>query len=90
MSRPRTTPSTSLLSPRRMTKKQAHALGLMIRAREEAPDTDDGLCYGGATFYDTEIHVAYVNWRTAEALVSHGLVKWDRMDDEWSLRLANV
>lgn len=64
-----------------VTSKQRMAIGYLVRAREEDPSTDDGVIYGGATFYDPEIAVAYVNFQTAEALARRGIVRYGHWDE---------
>lgn len=72
-----------------MTPKQKQALALMRQARAEDPSTDDGVATNDATFYDSEVHVAYVNWRTALSLKRLGLLDYEIVspDEGWSLRV---
>ena len=74
-----------------MTGKQSYALGLLRRARREAPDTDDGV-FSTETFYDTEIGVAYVHWSTARALRRRGLVTFGPYDPDYgtSITLTDI
>jgi len=73
-----------------VTGKQKNALNLMRQARREDPTTDDGVATDEATFYDSEVHVAYVHWQTARALKDRGLLEFIAYDPEWgtSLRLT--
>jgi len=71
-----------------MTNRQWHAFDLLRRARRESPDTDDGLVYGSATFYDVEIRVAYVHWSTARALERRGLVTFGPYDPDWGTSIT--
>lgn len=66
-----------------MTKKMRQAVALMRRARAEDSTTDDGVITSAATFYDTEIKVAYVNFHTAEALAKAGLIEFGDWDPDW-------
>jgi transposase len=61
----------------RVAAKQREAIEFLGRARDECPSTDDGVTTAEATFYDAEVSVAYVHWRTARALHRRGLVEWD-------------
>ena len=73
-----------------MTAKMRVALDAMKRAREEDPTTDDGILTSLATFYDVEVAVAYVHFRTAEALVKAGHAQygeWYGPDDGQALVL---
>lgn len=72
-----------------MTGRQREALALLRRSREADPSTDDGLVSNTATFYDVEVDVAWVHWRTAAALEKLGLVVWGDYDpDGTELRLT--
>ena len=44
--------------------------------------------HGGATFYDREIHVAFVNIQTARALKDRGLLTFSHFDPEWGTSLT--
>lgn len=58
-----------------MTGPMNLALRSLQRARVEDPGTDDGIMAGVGSYYDSEIAVAYVHWRTARALARSGLVQ---------------
>lgn len=74
-----------------MTVKQSYALRLLRRARRESPDTDDGVV-STETFYDAEIGVAFVHWRTAGSLRRRGLVTYGPYDPDngTSLTLTDI
>lgn len=59
----------------------------MKRAREAEPSTDDGIYYGGGTFYDAEINVAYVHFNTADSLQRLGLIRFGPHDPDWGTSL---
>jgi len=71
-----------------MSREQKHALELLERARGDDPTTSDGLVYGGKTFYDGEVKVAYVNFQTYRALVRRGLVRSGEWDPEWGTEIV--
>lgn len=73
-----------------ITAKQKHALELMQQARATEPSTDDGLYFGGETFYDREVHVAFVNHATARALERRGLIRFGPSDPEWGTSLELI
>lgn len=70
-----------------LTRKQSEALALLERSREEDATTDDGLTSAVATFYDVEIRVACINWRTADALKRRGLVEYGDWDPDWGTQI---
>jgi hypothetical protein len=70
-----------------VTGKQSYALGLLRRARSEAPDTDDGVV-STETFFDVEIGVAYVHWSTARALRRQGLIEYGPYDPDYGTSIA--
>jgi hypothetical protein len=59
-----------------VTAKMHVALSYLERAREDDPNTDDGVLTNVSTFYDAEVAVAFVHWRTARALVTAGLARY--------------
>lgn len=65
-----------------MTAKMNVALSWLRRAREDDPSTDDGMLTNESTFYDSEVAVAFVHWRTARALVNAGLARYGDYDPE--------
>lgn len=75
-----------------MTRAQAQALEWLRRARATEWSTDDGLVYGGRSYYDSEIAVAFINVQTAKALVKRGLLRYGPWDPDWgtSLELTEV
>lgn len=70
-----------------MTRKQRTALALLALSRQASPTTDDGLSVSCATFYDKEIDVAFIHWRTADALRREGFVEFGDWDPDWGTEL---
>lgn len=70
-----------------MTGKQREALALLLRSREADPSTDDGLVSSESTFYDVEVDVACVHWRTAHALKALGLVEYGDWDPDYGTEM---
>lgn len=65
-----------------MTPLMKHAVELLERSRATEALTDDGVATTEATFYDSEVDVAYVNLATARALVAQGICEWVDHDPE--------
>jgi hypothetical protein len=65
-----------------VTAKMNVALSYLKRARENDPNTDDGVLTNEGTFYDSEVAVAFVHWRTARALVDAGLARYGDYDPD--------
>ena len=72
-----------------LTRAQHHALYLLKLARKSDPNTDDGVM-ATETFYDQEIAVAFIHWRTARSLVKRGLVTYGHYDPDWGTELRLV
>ncbi len=58
-----------------LSRRQGEALAMLRRAAE-IPATDTGLLTAGASFYDEEIGVAWINFQTAKALARRDLIRW--------------
>ncbi len=65
-----------------MTHAQRRALDLLRQARRESPTTDDGVVTSEATYYDREIGVAFIHWRTARALKTWNLIGYGDHDPD--------
>ena len=65
-----------------LTAKEQRALDYLRLAKATCDTTDDGVLTSEATFYDGEIDVAYVNFKTARSLVRKGFITYGDYDPD--------
>jgi hypothetical protein len=65
----------------RFTRKQDYAIGLLVGSRSNDPTTSDGIV-SAETYYDREVHVAYIHWKVARALRDKGVVTFGPPDPD--------
>lgn len=69
-------------------QKEQRALDYLRLAHANDPTTWDGVLTNEATSYDGEIEVAYVHWRTAEALRQKGLVTYGEREPDYGTEIV--